>query len=126
MDLEGVTLSEVRQSKTDTVRFHFLRNPQNNVNEQAKQKRTHRFGEQTGDRRPDSGPRGRGGDAHLGRDGTGAGPYAQHGRTGSGGRASAERRAGARGPGAAPSVTQTARRRAAPLRLPPNDSGRQV
>lgn len=93
-------LSEVRQSKTDTVRFHFLRNPQNNVNEQAKQKRTHRSGEQTGDRRPDSGPRGRGGDAHLGRDGTDAGPYAQHGRTGSGGGRppSAGRGLGGRGP----------------------------
>lgn len=48
MDLEGIVLSEISQAKED--KYHmvsFMWNLKNKINQQTKQKHTHRYGKQT-------------------------------------------------------------------------------
>ena len=47
VDLEGIILSEISQTKINTIYFTYLWNLKNKINEQTKQKQTHRYREQT-------------------------------------------------------------------------------
>ena len=47
MDLEGVMLSEISQSENNKYDFMCMWNLKSNINEQIKQKQTHRYREQT-------------------------------------------------------------------------------